>query len=132
MVSFMSRDLLFAATRISLQVAAGVGGWFLVVEIPDLGMAIAVFLVFVVFAALEMARARRYERLYLKMRLWMKQRPYKLYYWTIIAILIIVGLIGIILVVFMHINISRLLYVVLALGALAPEVWLALNRYRAK
>ena len=102
------------------------------VQIPDLGLATAVLLVFVVFAALEIRRANRYERSYLKMRLSTKQRPYKLYYWAIVAILIIVGLIGIISVVFVHINISRSLYVVLASAALLPEVWLALNRYRAE
>jgi hypothetical protein len=63
------RELLYGTIRSAIQIGAGIGGWFLQIELTGIdlahiGFVISAVLVIVVFGGLEVVRTRRFRQLY--------------------------------------------------------------------
>jgi hypothetical protein len=133
-LGYLTREFLYGAIRSSIQIGAGVVGWFLQVELAGIdlthiGFVISAVLVIVVFGGLEVARARRFRQLYWEFVT--TRGSFTRFYLPGIAFGVIVAVILCPLGVYTRMNFDQPAYVLILSFAVWPEIWLAHRRYQA-
>jgi hypothetical protein len=133
----LTREFLYGAIRSSIQIGAGIVGWFLPVDLVFFRtyhmhtIFVPMFFVFMVTIALESIRARRFKQLYAERMLLTKEERFMKYYLPGIILAIIVFVVMFLLGFLTGVSFDEPFYVLVVAVGLWPEVWLARRRYRA-